>query len=73
LKSAVEQWGNIAGLVAGIQNNDFSLIGRSLKDVIIEPVRSILIPKFDEIKKKPEYGSAWWRNFRIRPFCFYAD
>lgn len=52
LKSAVEQWGNIAGLVAGIQNNDFPLIGRSLNDVIIEPVRSILIPKFDEIKRK---------------------
>ncbi len=52
LKSAVEQWGNIAGLVAGIQKNDLPLIGRSLKDVIIEPVRSILIPKFDEIKMK---------------------
>ncbi len=50
LKSAVEQWGNIAGLVAGIQKNDIPLIGRSLNDVIIEPVRSILIPKFDEIK-----------------------
>jgi len=52
LKSAVEQWGNIAGLVAGIQKNDFPLIGRSLNDVIIEPIRSILIPKFDEIKAK---------------------
>ncbi|WP_431610793.1 homoserine kinase [Chryseobacterium sp. 'Rf worker isolate 10'] len=52
LKSAVEQWGNIAGLVAGIQKNDFPLIGRSLNDVIIEPVRSILIPKFEEIKTK---------------------
>ncbi|AZB34072.1 homoserine kinase [Chryseobacterium bernardetii] len=52
LKSAVEQWGNIAGLVAGIQKNDFALIGRSLNDVIIEPVRSILIPRFDEIKSK---------------------
>ncbi|PWN63185.1 homoserine kinase [Chryseobacterium oncorhynchi] len=50
LKSAIEQWGNIAGLVAGIQKNDFPLIGRSLNDVIIEPIRSILIPKFDEIK-----------------------
>ncbi|MFZ4930246.1 homoserine kinase [Chryseobacterium sp. Mn2064] len=50
LKSAVEQWGNIAGLIAGIQKNDLPLIGRSLHDVIIEPVRSILIPKFDEIK-----------------------
>lgn len=50
LKSAIEQWSNIAGLVAGIQKNDFPLIGRSLHDAIIEPVRSILIPKFDEIK-----------------------
>ncbi|KAA2224573.1 homoserine kinase [Chryseobacterium sediminis] len=52
LKSAVEQWGNIAGLVTGIQKNDFSLIGRSLNDVIIEPIRSILIPKFDKIKTR---------------------
>ncbi|ROI01596.1 MULTISPECIES: homoserine kinase [unclassified Chryseobacterium] len=51
LKSAVEQWGNIAGLVAGIQKNDIPLIGRSLHDVIVEPVRSILIPQFDEIKR----------------------
>lgn len=52
LKDAIEQWGNIAGLVAGIQNNDFGLIGRSLKDVIVEPVRSLLIPKFNEIREK---------------------
>ncbi|KFE99494.1 serine kinase [Chryseobacterium formosense] len=52
LKDAIEQWGNIAGLVAGIQKNDFALIGRSLNDVIVEPIRSILIPKFDEIKEK---------------------
>ncbi|WP_415328839.1 homoserine kinase [Chryseobacterium sp. MMS23-Vi53] len=52
LKDAIEQWGNIAGLVAGIQKNDFGLIGRSLNDVIVEPVRSILIPKFNEIKEK---------------------
>ncbi|WP_333596860.1 homoserine kinase [Chryseobacterium flavum] len=51
LKSAVEQWGNIAGLIAGIQKNDISLIGRSLNDVIIEPIRSILIPKFEDIKE----------------------
>jgi homoserine kinase len=31
--------------------SNFSLIGRSLTDVIIEPVRSMLIPGFDEIKK----------------------
>ncbi|MFS4474569.1 homoserine kinase, partial [Chryseobacterium sp. T20] len=58
LKSAVEQWGNIAGLVAGIQKNDFALIGRSLNDVIIEPIRSILIPNFNEIKEKSLQSGA---------------
>ena len=52
LKDAIKQWGNIAGLVAGFLKNDHALIGRSLEDVIIEPVRSILIPGFDEIKRK---------------------
>lgn len=52
LKDAIKQWGNIAGLVAGFMSNDLDLIGRSLEDVIIEPVRSILIPGFDEVKQR---------------------
>jgi len=52
LKDAIKQWGNIAGLVAGLVKGDYDLIGRSLEDVIIEPVRSILIPGFDTIKKQ---------------------
>lgn len=51
LKDAIRQWGNIAGLVSGFFLNDHELIGRSLEDVIIEPVRSILIPGFDAVKK----------------------
>jgi len=50
LKKAIEQWGNVAGLVTGILTSDYPLIGRSMHDVIIEPVRSILIPMFDEVK-----------------------
>jgi homoserine kinase len=50
LKDAIKQWGNIAGLVAGFLQNDYELISRSLEDVIIEPIRSILIPGFDEVK-----------------------
>jgi homoserine kinase len=46
LKDAVTQWGNVAGLVAGLYSNDLDLIGRSMKDVLVEPVRSILIPDF---------------------------
>jgi len=51
LKDAIRQWGNIAGLVTGLLQRDYELIGRSLEDVIIEPVRSILIPAFAEVKK----------------------
>lgn len=50
LKTAIRQWGNVGGLVAGIVMNDADLIGRSLNDEIIEPVRSILIPGFNEVK-----------------------
>ena len=58
LKDAIRQWGNIAGLVAGFEKNDTALIGRSLEDVIIEPVRSILIPGFDSIKTKSKEVGA---------------
>lgn len=51
LKSAITQWGNVGGLVAGLYTSDYELIGRSLHDEIIEPVRSMLIPGFDLIKK----------------------
>lgn len=58
LKDAIKQWGNIAGLVAGFMKNDINLIGRSLEDVIIEPVRSILIPGFDEVKRRSREAGA---------------
>ena len=58
LRDAIRQWGNIAGLVTGFLKNDPDLIGRSLEDVIIEPVRSILIPGFDEVKAKCKEAGA---------------
>jgi homoserine kinase len=58
LKDAIRQWGNIAGLVAGFMKQDYELIGRSLEDVIIEPVRSMLIPGFDEVKAKCKEAGA---------------
>lgn len=50
LKSAIIQWGNVGGLIAGLYTKDYALIGRSLHDEIVEPVRSVLIPAFDSIK-----------------------
>lgn len=51
LKSAIVQWGNVGGLIAGLYTNNYELIGRSLHDEIVEPLRSILIPAFDLVKK----------------------
>ena len=51
LKDAVTQWGNVAGLVAGLFTEDYNLIARSMHDEIVEPVRSMLIPMFDQVKQ----------------------
>ncbi|NAW51000.1 homoserine kinase [Elizabethkingia argentiflava] len=51
LQKAIEQWGNVAGLVSGFCTGDMDLVGRSMKDVIIEPIRSMLIPFFCEMKE----------------------
>lgn len=50
LSLAVKQWGNIAGLVAGLTTKEPGLIARSLEDVIIEPERAVLIPAFPQAK-----------------------
>jgi homoserine kinase len=46
MKTAITQWGNLAGLIAGLLKSDDSLIARSLKDVVAEPHRAALIPGF---------------------------
>ncbi|WP_291961694.1 homoserine kinase [Maribacter sp.] len=51
METGIKQWGNVGGLVAGLFKQDYELIGRSLEDHIVEPIRSILIPGFDEVKK----------------------
>ncbi|GAA4831582.1 homoserine kinase [Algivirga pacifica] len=51
MQQAIQQWGNLAGLIAGLYQEDYDLIGRSIEDVIIEPVRSILIPGYQDVKR----------------------
>ncbi len=50
LKLAIAQWANLGSLVHGLHIGDFELIRRSLKDVVVEPYRKQLIPKYDIIK-----------------------
>jgi len=51
LKNAIKQWGNVGGLIAGLYRKDYELIGRSMQDHLIEPIRSILIPGYEQVKK----------------------
>jgi homoserine kinase len=51
LKDAIVQWSNFAGLVTGLITGNYPLIGRSLNDIIFEPVRSLLIPGYDAVKQ----------------------
>lgn len=50
LKKAISQWGNLGAFVSALHTNDYELLGRSLKDEIVEPIRSLLIPYFNELK-----------------------
>jgi len=50
LADVVRQTGNAAGLVAGLITGNHELIGRSLHDVIAEPVRAGTIEGFFEMK-----------------------
>jgi len=58
LKTAIKQWGNVAGLIAGLYSSNYSLIGRSLEDFIIEPTRSVLIPGFADITNASKNAGA---------------
>lgn len=58
LKSAIVQWGNVGGLIAGLYTNDYELIGRSLHDEIVEPLRSVFIPGFDSVKNTAIHNGA---------------
>lgn len=51
LQDAVIQSGNIAGLISALYTSDLKLLGRSLKDVIAEPYRALLIPGFYELRE----------------------
>jgi homoserine kinase len=50
LTAAVRQWGNLGALVAALHTGDLALLGRSLEDVVAEPLRASLVPGFHRVK-----------------------
>lgn len=58
LVNAIAQWGNTAGLVAGLMQADFDLIGRAMVDMVAEPARSLLIPGYQNVKDAAKRAGA---------------
>lgn len=54
----LEQQGLLAGFIAACAANDIDLMGKTLRDVIIEPQRSAAVPCFDAVKAAAERGGA---------------
>lgn len=46
----VTQQGYLGGFIAACEHNDIDLMASSLKDIIIEPQRSVAVPCFDAVK-----------------------
>lgn len=51
LNDAITQWANFGSFIHALHTSDYELIKSALKDVIVEPYRSKLIPHYDEVKK----------------------
>ncbi len=50
LKIACGQWANLAAFVASLYQKDREMFRKSMQDLVAEPVRSLFIPKFHELK-----------------------
>jgi homoserine kinase len=51
LPDIVANAGNLAALVAALFQQDLALLGRSVVDRLVEPVRAALIPGFDAVRR----------------------
>ncbi len=60
---AMQDWlaqqGLLAGFIVACANSDFELIGKTLKDVVIEPQRKDAVPCFDDVKQSAEKAGAF--------------
>lgn len=58
LKTHIEQSSHLGFFLAGMYTSNFEMIGKSLKDILIEPQRAQLIPHFYEMKDLAMDGGA---------------
>ena len=58
LDAIVPNLGNIGSLVTALCTGDLDLLGRSLEDRLVEPLRATLIPGFDAVKSAALHAGA---------------
>ena len=51
MEEIVPNLGNLAALVAALAAGDLALLGRSIQDGLVEPLRAPLIPGFGAVKQ----------------------
>ena len=51
LQNAVQQWGNLAAFISSLYTGDYELLGRSMQVKIVVPVRYILFPYFEDLRR----------------------
>lgn len=55
----IAQQGFLAGFIVACATNDSDLLGRSLKDIVIEPQRKDNVPCFDAVKQAADKAGAF--------------
>jgi homoserine kinase len=63
LKDAIQQWGNVSGVTAGLITGDAALVGKCVEDVIVEPVRASLVKGFYDVKQAAMNAGALGCSF----------
>jgi homoserine kinase len=58
MEDAILHWGNVGALVSALYTEDYSLLGKCLKDFIVEPIRYVYIPEFNSLKIKCKKAGA---------------
>lgn len=59
LRTAVAQWGNVAGMITALGTGNAQRAGKCTEDLIAEPVRARMIPGFSEVKKAALSAGAY--------------
>ena len=58
IEQAVANLGNLGALVAGLHRGDLEMVGRSIEDHMVEPLRKAMIPGYDQVKSAAQRAGA---------------